>query len=732
MSANHTSPTAACAAIAPLLPLAAHHLLAAEETQRLKQHLATCANCRAELASYQRETSALHQTLAGPSGLRSPFSQAEIARLLTNTSPSSARSPHMSATPSPAIPPSRRANLPRALAFVVVALAVVVGLVAIVGNTHRPSAATATAIGVLNATPYDYSYVYQSPKQGGTITYGTWLAPASANIASARFQSDTTTNGLLHALWGQCLIQLPDLSLGFAGWKPDQCREVPTVANGDESVDARTTTFRLDPNAKWSDGTPITSADYLFAYQMFLDPRIGGHQGEPPWNTTTVTAPDAHTLFINWGIQNGDFLRDIWTPEPLHAYNTEAYAGIYNPTTGAYDNTKARLLLADPAFLQHPVSNGPYMVQSYDSGGTKVVMVPNTHYFSNFFHKPALDQLIFEAAGSPSALIQGYKAGAYDMVQDLTIGDIGQFAEIPESQILVTFGSTIRSLAMNAYSQAPNAAANGHASLFADPNVRQAFVEAFNRCSAIKATFNLSACDSLLIATGELSGRPFTDFDPTIGPIAYNPSKAKQLMDAAGYHLNASGARTYQDGKTPISLQFAVTPSTTVGDLALMRAMIHAWQTNLGVQVTVQTLSGCVFCVPNNTLTPAQYDLMLVDVQHGTDPTRLIPYLQSEPHLDCSGNPCVTPDGRQFTNLAGVNDPLVDGAILPILTTLDPGIRLHLEQDLLVYLAHSSYSYTPMYVEPDITLERPTLGNHHQGIDLNGNTWNIADWYRNQ
>src|SRR5690606_8536444 len=48
--------------------------------------------------------------------------------------------------------------------------------------------------------------------------------------------------------------------------------EIPSAENGGISEDGRTITFKLRDDLVWSDGTPLTSADFVFTYEMSVDP----------------------------------------------------------------------------------------------------------------------------------------------------------------------------------------------------------------------------------------------------------------------------------------------------------------------------------------------------------------------------------------------------------------------------------------------------------------------------
>jgi ABC-type transport system substrate-binding protein len=139
---------------------------------------------------------------------------------------------------------------------------------------------------------YDFSYAYHAPtKQGGSVTVALGgplqtLTPFAPGVAEE----------IYYGLWQSCLTQLPDVALGFASYQPDQCTGVPTVENGGQSPDYKTTIIHLDPRAVWSDGVPVTADDYRFFAQLAADPNVCGC---PPYVHMHLTAVDPHTIRID-------------------------------------------------------------------------------------------------------------------------------------------------------------------------------------------------------------------------------------------------------------------------------------------------------------------------------------------------------------------------------------------------------------------------------------------------
>jgi len=80
-------------------------------------------------------------------------------------------------------------------------------------------------------------------------------------------------------------------------------REIPTQERGDWIVrpdGTMVTTYRLRENARWHDGAPLTAHDFVFAFEVYLDPQIPVVSRTAETRMSRVEAPDPHTLVIHW------------------------------------------------------------------------------------------------------------------------------------------------------------------------------------------------------------------------------------------------------------------------------------------------------------------------------------------------------------------------------------------------------------------------------------------------
>ena len=143
---------------------------------------------------------------------------------------------------------------------------------------------------------------------------------------------------------------LDDVTLGLAGGHPDIEGEAYPQLAREWAVDDETSTVyaRLDPDARWSTGEPVTADDFLFMFFFFQSEYIVA-----PWYNNfygigqtyrNITKYDDHTISIQLSESKPD-LRDrvlSLRPVPQHFYRelgddfVERYQWRFVPTTGPY------------------------------------------------------------------------------------------------------------------------------------------------------------------------------------------------------------------------------------------------------------------------------------------------------------------------------------------------------------------------------------------------------------
>lgn len=567
--------------------------------------------------------------------------------------------------------------------------------------------------------PGSFAYHYQAPtKTGGTVVSADWQAYDSANLIVNAFQNGTVIDSQVDSLlYDSCVVQLPDLSLATAGFKMSQCKSV------DESTDGTTTTMHLDPQAKWSDGAPITSNDYRLFYDIFADPNQVGATAGPPWDTATVAFPDANTVVINWHAPYAPYYINLLSAMPSQEYKdafdpskpfTQTKTADVDP---GYNATAFNTDIGKPANLQTPIVNGPFKVDSFTTD--VLTLVPNPNYFSNTLHQTSLTKFIFKSTGQKDVEIQSYKAGGIDHAEDFTEGDLPKFSDIPTAEVQQTAAFQYEHLELNQRDVALNAKAGGinGKSVFTNADFRKAFAMSLNRCAMIAGILGLP-CAKVL--TNEFTAPIDPSYDTNAPYPAYNVAGANALLDGLGMKRGANGKRTYPGTKTEINLQLYTTFGNPIRESFL--ELIKQDLGTVGLSATVNQ-SHKFFSAfdAGGILKTGAYDVGLFTFSTPADGDsntgEIIPS-----QIPAANNP-----GGQ--NYSGLNDPQLVTYLDNGRKELDAKKRIAIYHDFYDYIAQQNY-IIPLYSRLDITLTKTTLGNYLQHPTSVGNFWNVSDWFQ--
>lgn len=342
--------------------------------------------------------------------------------------------------------------------------------------------------------------------------------PAAPSLATITFTQEPDSlnpmyttmwfSGILNDLW---LVSLWNFDDNLAP-APQLALEIPTIANGGISADGRVITIQLRDDATWSDGTPVTAADFVFTYEMIMDDR-NTVLSRAPYDTfvESVAADGDHTLVVTFAEPYAPWLSSIFTYViPKHILEPVLEA------EGTLDNAE---------WNRRPtVGIGPYVFSEWESG-SHILFTRN----ENHWQQAGIERIFVRITPDDAAQIAAIKAG------DSDIGVFLSFADVPELEALGTVDvvSTPSGFMEGWFF---NLGEEGHPAL-QDVNVRHALAYAFNRDQINQ---------DLLLG---LTATPASPWDlspyasPNVPPWPYDPDMAAQLLDEAGWVVGADGIR---------------------------------------------------------------------------------------------------------------------------------------------------------------------------------------------
>jgi oligopeptide transport system substrate-binding protein len=189
----------------------------------------------------------------------------------------------------------------------------------------------------------------------------------------------------------------------------------PGVAmNWEVSPDGLCYTFRLRSDACWSNGEPVTSADFIYAWRRALLPETGSEyasQFYPIANAESfntgkindfaqvgVVAPDAHTLRVTLAHPTPYFL-------DLCAFST--FLPVHRATAEAHSDWASK--------PDHFMGNGPYLLKEWRLFD-RVRLVKNPRFWNA--SEVALQSIDVLPATRPNTAFNLYATGAADLLLD--------------------------------------------------------------------------------------------------------------------------------------------------------------------------------------------------------------------------------------------------------------------------------------------------------------------------
>ncbi|MHA0857554.1 ABC transporter substrate-binding protein [Paenibacillus sp. CMAA1364] len=336
----------------------------------------------------------------------------------------------------------------------------------------------------------------------------------------------------------------------------------------DVSEDGLKYTFVLKSGVKYSDGTPVTVNDYLFALKVLHDPTYDGESdilslkiagGQDFFDgkakdISGVKVTNDNTIEINVTEKTAltkDSLGDI-------SFMPEAYYG-KGYKFGKLDSIKE--------LNDKPVGSGKYVLKSY-AAGQEVVFEANQDYFKG---APKIKNLIFKATTEDTKLAM-LQAGEIDM--DMITVNEDNVEELQSLGFL-----DVHIYPTNGYGYV---AFNHKLDKFADVKVRQALTIGLNRAEIVEGIYGKYA-DVINVPESKV-GWAYTE--EGVETYDFDLTKAASLLDEAGWVVGSSGVRE-KDGKK-LKIEFSATADNPVVD-ALLPIMTKNYK-ELGIEISAETL----------------------------------------------------------------------------------------------------------------------------------------------
>lgn len=202
---------------------------------------------------------------------------------------------------------------------------------------------------------------------------------------------------------------------------PGVAKEVPTKENGGISEDGLTYTFKLNPKAKWSDGTTVTAGDFEYAWDQLFTAKNGASYAST-WAPLIVganelleakTDADYAECLKNKGWKAlDDETFEVKLTGPYTYFNGIMTFYNFAPLQKeAYENGGGVETYANDA--EGFVGNGPYVFKSWEHDN-QIVLEKNENYWNK--NKIDIEEITFRMISDTNTTLNEFENGTIDMV----------------------------------------------------------------------------------------------------------------------------------------------------------------------------------------------------------------------------------------------------------------------------------------------------------------------------
>ena len=448
--------------------------------------------------------------------------------------------------------------------------ATVVLTLAACGSKEQSSSTSSTS----GTTKYASEVTHDgTPIKGGTLKYAIVSSSPFSGIFADELSSDTNDSSI---------GGLIDESM----FDYDENRKLTNtgLASIEFDVENKTATVTLNSkDYKWSDGQPVTIDDYIFAYQA-----IGNK------DYTGVRYDDDYKNVVGMEEYHDGKADSVSGLEKVDDYTVKIHFKEMSPSMQLAGGSVCAYIMPKHIFKDIPeaeweksdyvrgtkfVGLGQFKIESIVAGES-VTLVPNEHYFRGV---AKVDKVVMEVV-SPDNIVSEMKAGNYD-IATMPNSQYEAYKDLTNVTFLGSQASAYEYIGfhLGKYDKETGKNVTDPNAKMADVNLRQAMAYALDIDAAGQNLYNglQHSSNSIIIPF-------FKDvYNKDQEGFSYNPEKAKQLLDEAGYKdVDGDGIRENKDG-SKLTINFAARTRDEANE-SLVQQYLNWWK-EIGLNVQLYT-----------------------------------------------------------------------------------------------------------------------------------------------
>ena len=412
-----------------------------------------------------------------------------------------------------------------------------------------------------------------TPIKGGTLKYALVAASPFSGIFIDELASNNTDSSIASQV---------DESM----FEYDENRKLTNTGLASIELDVENKTATITLNAKdykWSDGQPFTIDDYIFAIEAIGNKDYTGSRYNDRY-TNIVGMKDFHE-------GKSDSISGV---EKVDDYTVKLHFEKMLPSMQLAGGAIPAYTMPKHIFKDIPVKEweqseyvrgskvvglGAFTIESVVAGES-VTLKANEYFYKG---RPKLDKVVMQVV-SPDAIVSEMKAGNYD-IATMPSAQYEAFKDLTNVTYVSAFAPSYEYIAfhLGKYDKSQGKNVTDPNAKMADVNLRQAMGYALDIDAAGENLYN-----GLSYGTNSLILPFFKDvYNKEQEGFTYNPEKAKQLLDEAGYKdVDGDGLRENKDG-SKLQINFAARTRDAANESLVQQYLL--WWKEIGLDVQLYT-----------------------------------------------------------------------------------------------------------------------------------------------
>jgi peptide/nickel transport system substrate-binding protein len=279
-----------------------------------------------------------------------------------------------------------------------------------------------------------------------------------------------------------------------------------------------TFTYHIRPEAHWSDGTPVSSRDFVFTHRMSLSAGVELHAGyeEMVTQVKSIRPLDARTVRVVLRSRFDGWRRLFPYVLPEHALAGADFGSVWNERF-------------DDPHTGRPIGSGPWLVRGWERGRA-ITLERNPRYWRG--RSAFLDRLVLRFRMPIKDALEGLRRGELDLVHGLALS----VDETREARQLAGLGIRVQFEVGPGWDHLEFRLGPGGHPALRNKLVRRAIAHAIDKAALLGAQVppayrRNAATDSAVFPTNSHYYRPNWNI------YSYRPEKSRRLLEQAGCRL---------------------------------------------------------------------------------------------------------------------------------------------------------------------------------------------------